>query len=500
MYRCALLLLLASPIAAFAADAPSKAGEQVPVSKAWSCFTASAAQARKQQVEHGMLPAVVFTGETRPSDVAARMRAHRSPALSVAVIHHGKLDWTAAWGNLSTDGSPTGCDSLFQAGSLAKPLTLLAALRMQEQGRLDLDRPIERYLSSYQLPAGKQSASHPVTLRNLLAHTAGITAGGYAGYALADPIPSIEQIARGEAPSHSSKIEVLTVPGSTLRYSGGGYSLVQIALQDQLHASFEHIMRQWLIKPLGMREASFSQPLAAANQPRAAQGYRVDGSAVEGGWHNYPEQAAAGLWATPSDLAQVLIEMHKAYQDKSSAFAKASMQELIADPVDGSSYGFRRMRVGDQLFITHYGGTAGYNAGMTINLKTGDGAVFLTNSENIQLGSEFLSAVARVYHWPIFHEATVTRAPQSDKVLASFAGDYVFPAQGWKVSVVFESGALTLVFPNADHYVLTPIKGGKHDFIHAGSGVRASFEPGADAMHIRLYGQTGTRKNAPVSH
>ena len=497
MYTHALLLLLAAPLVALAADAttpPARiAAEQVPAPGSWSCVTANGANARKQQVEQGMLPNVVFTGETKPSDVASRMRAHRSPALSVAVIHHGKLDWTAAWGSLSTEGAPAGCDTLFQAGSLAKPMTLLAVLRMQEHGLLDLDRPIERYLTSYVLPAGKQSAEHPVTLRNLLSHTAGITPGGYAGYPVADVMPGIQQIARGEAPVNSPKIEVLGVPDSALRYSGGGYSVVQIALQDQLHGPFEQIMRQWIIRPLGMREANFSQPLAARDRSRAAHGYNIDGSAVEGGWHNYPERAAAGLWATPSDLALVLIEMRRACQGKSDALAKAAIEELLANPVDGNSYGFRRIVAGDQPFITHYGGTAGYNAGMTLNLATGDGAVYMTNSENIQLGPEFLAAVARVYDWPTFREETVTRVEQPADVLASFAGDYVFPEQGWKVSAVFESGALTLVFPNADRYALTPIAGGAHDFIHAASGVRASFERSGDALQIHLYGQTGRR-------
>lgn len=495
--ECAPLLLMACAILALTAPLSSlQASSSVEPQQAlnrWSCFSTTEAQARKQRVEHGMLPHVVFSDETTPSDIESRMRALRSPALSVAVIHDGRLDWTAAWGRLSNDGAPADCGALFQAGSLAKPLTLLAALRMQQQDVLDLDRPIETYLRSYELPAGQQSASNPVTLRNLLAHTAGITPGGYAGYAISEPMPSIEQVARADAPSNSPKVEVLAIPDSTLRYSGGGYTVVQIALQDQLDAPFEQIMREWLIGPLGMREADFAQPLAAINQPRAASGHKSDGSAVPGGWHNYPEQAAAGLWATPSDLAQVLLEMHKAYKGQSSVLAKASMEGLLSKPVDGSSYGFRRMVAEDQLFVTHYGGTVGYNAGMTLNLDTGEGAVYLTNSENTHLGPEFLSAVARVYGWPIFREEKVTRASRPEEMLAPFSGDYVFPEQGWKVSVVFEQGMLTLVFPNADRYALVPIEGGEHDFIHADSGVRASFERKADDLLINLYGQTGKR-------
>ena len=470
--------------------------KQAELQQPWSCYTASDAEGRKKQVEHGMLPPVVFDGEIKPVSVESRMALYKVPALSVAVIHHGKLDWSAAWGVLQKDGAPADCGSLFQAGSLAKPVTVLAALRMKTAGLIDFDRSIETYLSSYHLPAGRQTDANPVTFRNLLAHTAGITAGGYAGYALNEPIPTDQQIVRGEAPTNSRKVEVVNAPGASLTYSGGGYTVVEIALQDQLHSPFDQIMREWVLAPVGMRQANFTVPLPASSHSYTARGHQIDGTLVPGGWNNYPEQAAAGLWATATDLAMFLLEIHKGYEGKSDVFTQASIREMLANPIQNHAYGFRLVGEGDQVFITHYGGTVGYSAGMTLNLRTGDGAVFLINSNNgANLGTEFFNAVSRAYEWPVFREERVKRMEQPVAVLQSLAGTYVFPEPGWKVSVVYERDSLTLVFPRGDResLAMVPIQGRPREFIHE-TGVHASFEGEGKETKIHLYGQTGQRQ------
>lgn len=151
-------------------------------------------------------------------------------------------------------------------------------------------------------------------------------------------------------------------------------------------------------------------------------------------------------------------------------------------------------KAGTSKFHTHYGGTVGYNAGMTLNVTTGDGAVFMTNSEGMISGQEFLNAMSRVYGWPIFHEEQVSRAAQPVDVLQSLAGSYLFEDQGWKVSVVYENHALTLVFPNGDCYAMAPIQGEPLEFIHPETAVRASFQGDGADMRIQLYGATGRRQ------
>lgn len=498
MNRHARLLLICGLSSAALGCAPHQSrveqGRHVDSQPRWTCFVADDALERKQQVERGMLPIVVFTGEDQPGSVEARMYKNKVPALSVAAIHNGELDWSAAWGELQVGGAHADCGSLFQAGSLAKPVTLLAAFRMKQKGLIEFDRDIETYLKSYHLPAGRQSDTNPITFRNLFAHTSGITPGGYIGYAQGQPLPSDQETVRADAPSNARKVEVLTTPGTSLAYSGGGYTVAEIALQDRFDKSFAQLMREWLLAPVGMLQADFTQPLPSTSHEFAAKGYRADGSAVPGGWHNHPEQAAAGLWATARDMAAFLIEIRKGYRGESEVFTQASIRELLAEPVDEHAYGFRLIGEGDQMFITHYGGTVGYNVGMTLNLTTGDGAVFMSNSESMILGQEFLNAMSRVYGWQMFREVQVSRATQPANVLQSITGQYIFAEQGWKVSVVYENQALTLVFPNGDRYAMAPIQGEPLEFIHPDTAVRASFHGEGTDMRIQLYGQTGLRQ------
>lgn len=491
--------MITSTIAGTSKMSTTEDSKQAELQQHWSCYTANDAQTRKQQVEHDMLPRVVFAGEIRPVSVESRMAMYKTPALSVAVIHNGKLDWSAAWGQLQADGTGVDCGSLFQAGSIAKPVTLLAAMRMKTAGLIDFDKNIETYLSSYHLPAGRQTDANPVTFRNLLTHTAGVTPGGHVGYAQNQPIPTDQQVVRGEAPSNSRKVEVLDAPGASLAYSGGGYTIIEIALQDQLNKPFDQIMREWLLAPVGMKQADFTMPLPTSSHPYTARGHQVDGSIVPGGWRNHPEQASAGLWATATDLATFLLEIRKGYEGKSDVFSQASVREMLAKPIDDHAYGFRLIGEGDQVFVTHYGGTVGYRAGMTLNLLTGDGAVYLTNSDNgANLGVEFFSAVSRAYNWPTFREVQVTRATQPVDVLQSLSGQYEFAEQDWKVSVVYENQALTLLFPNGDRYAMAPVQGGPREFIHPDTAVRASFDgEGADLL-LQLYGQTGRRESSNI--
>jgi CubicO group peptidase (beta-lactamase class C family) len=488
------LSVASAPLMAASGPSPVEGGKGSGNPDVWRCFTADDARERQRQVEQGLLPRVAFTGESAPAGIESRMSAHKVPAISVAVVHDGRLDWSASWGRLQHDGARAGCDSLFQAGSLAKPATVLAALRMQEKGVIDLDADVGTTLTSWQLPKGLQTDANPVTLRKLFAHTAGITPGGYDGYAQGQPIPTDRQTVQGEAPGNAGKVEVLAAPGTFLRYSGGGYTVAEIALQDRLKQPFERIMREWLTTPAGMKQADFTQPLPAASHARTARGHLPDGSAVPGGWHNHPEQAAAGLWATASDLAALLIEIRKGWLGQSKVFSQASIRELLAEPFDGHAYGFRLIGEGDELFITHYGGTVGYRAGMTLNLPTGNGAAYLVNSDNgSELGLEFLAAVSGTYDWPTFRQENVQRTALPADVLQSLVGRYRFPDGGPDVLVVYEQQTLAIVFPNGDRYQMTPIVGAPREFIHPATAVRASFDGEGTEAVVHLYGETAPR-------
>jgi hypothetical protein len=253
-------------------------------------------------------------------------------------------------------------------------------------------------------------------------------------------------------------------------------------------------MRRWLFEPARLRSATFALQSPGAD---IAEGHGADGARVPGGWLHLPESAAAGLWSNASDLAALLAEVWKGYHGRSAVFRQAGLRALLqTKPVEGHVYGFRVVGEGRAQFLVHYGGTAGYNAGMALNLETGDGAVFLANSDGMGLGQEVLMAVSRAYGWPQFHATRVRRAALDAAAVEGLAGRYAFGESGPRVLVERAQAELTLVFPNGDRYAMTPIEAAEPlQFIHASSGVRAGFQRGADgAVTLQLYGQQGTRE------
>ncbi len=462
-----------------------------------NCIGAEKVPARKTELETGIRGKVKFLEEPEDlSSIASKMSEYDIPALSLAVISAGDIEWGGVYQNPAFYQDQTlDCTSLFQAASLSKPVTFLAAVRMQAADEIDLDKNIQDYLKDYVLPEGKQTAENPITFRNLFSHTSGISAGGYEGYNRSIELPSDQEILQGAAGVNSPAIAVITSPNETLAYSGGGYTLAELALQDIYQQEFESIMRKWVLEPIGMDNSDFAQPLPASSADRIAKGHTQSGEQIQGGWHNYPEQAAAGLWTNAVDMAKFLVEIYKGYQGESTLFSQTDVKSILSHERDGHVYGFIVNRSGDDISITHYGGNAGYRTGMTISLTSGNGLVYLINSDNGgALGNELLLSAAQVYDWKHFEQTTATREQVSLDELKELAGAYKWNDQV-DVSITYseENKQISLIFPNGDAYQLTPIKGGELDFIHSNTGVRLAFLEANNFESFTLYGGTAVK-------
>ena len=180
-----------------------------------------------------------------------------------------------------------------------------------------------------------------VTLRRLLSHNAGTTVHGFPGYAVGAPVPTVVQVLDGEPPANTAPVRVDLVPGSKVRYSGGGTTIVQLMMTDQLKKPFPEIMAETVLGPLGMTHSSYEQPLPAGRAAMTATGTRRGGQVVEGRWHIYPEMAAAGLWTTPSDLARVAIEVSLAHAGTSSrVLSQAMTRQMLTPQAEDFGLGF----------------------------------------------------------------------------------------------------------------------------------------------------------------
>lgn len=462
-----------------------------------NCIGSKDALEGKVQLEKGIRGQVKFVDEPENySSIRDKMSEYNIPALSLAVINEGKIEWADIYQNVNfSEEQSLDCSSIFQAASLSKPVSFLAAMRMHSAGKIDLDKNIQTYLKDYVLPPGKQTTENPVTFRNIFSHTSGIISGGYQGYARDQALPSDLDILKGSTGVNSPAIEVITAPNEILAYSGGAYTLAEVALQDIYNDEFANIMKKWILEPAGMTHSEFTQPLPIYDSNRVAKAYNQNGELIEGGWHNYPEQAAAGLWSNSIDMAKFLIEIYKAYQGQESIFSQSDIKSIISHERDGHVYGFVLKRFGDDISITHYGGNVGYRTGMTISLTSGTGLVYLINSDNGgALGNELFLSASQIYQWHAYKQTDVQRKPISSEVLKGLSGEYKWNNQ-IDLSITFDekNQLISLFFPNGDEYKLNAIVGDQLDFIHANTGVRVAFLVEDDLQSFTLYGQTAVK-------
>jgi CubicO group peptidase (beta-lactamase class C family) len=361
-------------------------------------------EARIARVIGGLHPGSAPEGEPLVDHTLQERMAHYGvPGVGIAVIHQGRIDWARGYG-VAEAGTrrPVTPETLFQAASISKPLTAMAALRLADEGRLELDADVNDHLTSWKLQDNEFTGDQKVTPAHLLSHTAGLTVPGFRGYAAGQAVPSLQEVLEGAPPANSDPIRVGNVPGDDWSYSGGGYCVVQQLMEDVTGRSFPELMDSLLLEPLGMSDSTFHQPIPLDLAQDAALGHGSTGEVVPGGWHTYPEMAAAGLWTTPSDLARFAMGVQESVGGGTGAVLSPEMAAQLVTPRYGNfSLGLVVRDEGANRWFTHNGGNEGYRCLMFAYVEAGDGAVVMTNSDNgMELASEIISSIAREYSWP----------------------------------------------------------------------------------------------------
>jgi len=362
-------------------------------------------RARVEKVKACLLPPDAVQDDPHACHtLAERMAALHVPGVSIAVVHHGVIEWAQGFGVQRDGGPPVTADTLFQAGSISKPVAAIAALRLVQQGKLSLDVDVNAELTTWKIPASTAAPGATVTLRELLTHTAGLTVHGFPGYGALAPIPTLVQVLNGEKPANTDPIRLENVPGKEWKYSGGGYTVMQQLLLDVTREPFPKLLHDTVLAPIGMTHSTYEQPLPAALQASAATPYADDGTAVAGGAHTYPEMAAAGLWTTPSDIARYMIENQHALQGKQSHVLSRELTEQMVTP--GKNNWGLGLQIGGSAanpYFSHGGVNQGFESLFAAYEHNGEGAAVMTNAQGgMRLASEILRAIAVTYDWPDF--------------------------------------------------------------------------------------------------
>lgn len=378
-----------------------------------------------ERIEQGLLPPVLVQGE--PSwTLSERMAHYRVPGVSVAVIENFEVAWAKGYGVADAGvGTPVSEDTLFQAASISKPVTAAAAMRLVDRGQLTLSTNANSVLRTWKIPENEFTREQSVTFAHLLSHSAGTTVHGFPGYAAHDPLPSLVQILDGKAPANTAPVVVDKTPGEAFRYSGGGTTIVQQALQDLSGLEFAPFMRDVVLEPAGMARSTFEQPLPVERVPEAAAGHLLSGQPLPGKRHTYPEQAAAGLWTTSGDLARFATSIqHSARDDRGALLSRASAARMltqVAAPV-GIGFFVDRPKPG---YFGHGGSNEGFTCLLLAHKQDGYGAVVMTNANAEYangLISEVMRSIAREYGWEGFLPETLKPLPVDTGRLRALEG------------------------------------------------------------------------------
>ncbi len=403
-----------------------------------------------------LVPAVEFSGERYPT-LRERMERYGVPGVSIALIEGGKIVVREALGLKDTNSveqiSP---DMVFQAASISKPVSAFGVMILVDHQQVELDAPANTYLKTWTIPESEFTHGDPVTLRELLSHSGGVSVPSYPGFERGAELPSVGDILIGAPNAYSDPVEVIR-PQGTYRYSGGGFMILQKVVEDISGEPFERFMQRTVFGPLGMPRSTFK---IMTETDGIALGHDWRGKRRNDPWQDYPQSAPAGLWSTPEELARWLVAYGSAYRQETESVISSVTARNMAQRVTGDTgLGFGVHGEGNALHLSHAGWTIGYRSYMLYFPERGDGVVIMTNGDGGQhLIDDLLRTLGRERRWPYFGESvTMMRAVWPNEKMDAIAGAYCMSPAGFSVTLARVGDEFELTTSRGSLYRAIPI-------------------------------------------
>lgn len=345
------------------------------------------------------------------------------PAVSVALQTNG-----GSWTRTSSGITP---NTLFQAASISKAVAALAALALVDKHVVDLEGDVNDYLETWKLPVSPRWPT-TVKVKHLLCHGGALSVRSFPGYPQGTPLPSLTDILDGRGNCLTTCVRVSGMPGLIPEYSGGGYTVLQLLIQDVTRKPFADAVTELILKPLGMAGARYGPPGTAPFAPgwlAANPPVRAKARAVTGGWLVYPELAAAGLWCTPTDLVTFgrAIQAMAAQPDAGPVvypLRKALAQKMLTDALPGWGLGVELEYVGSVRAFGHGGDNEGYACQLTGTIAPGPVIAIMTSSNvGKKVIGPLLEHIRKSALWPgvpalspVITFPAVTQMPTEDEL------------------------------------------------------------------------------------
>src|SRR5687768_1362208 len=326
-----------------------------------------------------------------------------APGMSVAAVRDTQLIYAKGFGWADVEARrPVTPQTIFYIASTTKSFTGLAAVLLDEQGRLDLDAPLSRYLPTARL----QSPLNPdsITLRSLLSHTHGIDNDG----------PIVFRTAYSGEHTNDRLVALLAShpPAKTGRdyvYGNIGYNIAALAMDATTGESWREVLQRMIFQPLGM--TSTTAYVSRMPRERLAQPYRREPTGFARAPYNKGDanmQAAGGLVSTASDIARWLeAHINDGVVDGRRVFSASSIaethrrhatfrREVRGLMLNGYGFGWQIGTLGADTILTHGGGFLGFSTHMSFMPQRRIGVVVMTNENGT--GSALAELAARAVY------------------------------------------------------------------------------------------------------
>jgi CubicO group peptidase (beta-lactamase class C family) len=269
------------------------------------------------------------------AEIPGLLDKHGEPGIAVAFVDACQVS-IRTYGVASRErATPVRTDTVFNVGSISKTFTAWSVMTLVEAGRIKLDDPVDVYLKRWRLPESTFDRSG-VTVRRLLNHTAGISIPSVSGVDRDARVPSLIDELNGNGPA-KTPVQIVKTPGEGFEYSGGGYAILQLLVEDVTGQPLAAYAKKAVLDPLGMSSTSFGW--TSETVQRAATPYLGDGSVFR--LREFSAVGAAGVVSTIQDLS-LFARAHCAGANadvKHAVLKPATLEQMRAQGVAAPSLG-----------------------------------------------------------------------------------------------------------------------------------------------------------------
>ena len=346
-------------------------------------------------------------------NINERMEQLHIAGISIVVVRNFSIAHHQWYGKADlTTKNDIDNKSIFHACSISKFISSLGILRLVERKILNLDTPINNYLTSWKFPDNEYTKQSPVTIRHLLCHQAGIIdpESSFEIYDPKTPYPSNIDLISGNTTYHEGEVQASHIPGTQFNYSDGGFCILEQIILDVVGKSFEKFIQDEILTPLQIQDAFYHSPTLEEYNSNAIMGHDNEGIKIEGNQPIYPYMAAAGLWISPLSLAKIVVDFFLSLQGKGKLLTNVHFaKEIISSQGCFAHVGLGVFLDGDcpEPMLISNGWGVGFQANIIAFPQSGSASIIMMNTEpgmtqRESIIGEIYRGIGRIIEWPGF--------------------------------------------------------------------------------------------------